>query len=276
MRKRLPLAVAVAPWAVVAGGAIAAWFLPSSRSAVVLNLVAVLAALYLGVRAYRISALQAEQTTRTITLSRQPLLTPVHEPIGWPRESVKDEWFPAEEPFFIGNADEDPAPAPPTLAFTVLVEIGRGGERIDRALVYLRNVGEGPAMITAARLRSGLGLAGSLAGNTSLGAGGTEAYDCELRGDRAGSETMAETAARWTSDAQQASALLAEWRAADPERLYFLEIEYHDIFGVSTGELTLRSWFDPSGRGRWRVQGALAYPAPRLPPGIGLPAHADR
>ncbi len=259
MRKRLPLAVAAAPWAVAVGGAVVAWLLPSGRSVVVLNLVAVLAALYLGVRAYRISAFQAEQTARIIVLSRQPLLTAVHEPTGWPSESVKDAWFPAEQPFLISEGVPEPS-AVTTRAFSVLVEMTRKGERVDRALVYLRNVGEGPAVIATGRLWSGLGLVGSLRGSASVGAGGIEAFNCELRHDPAFSETIAETATRWAANQQEAGVLRAEWQSRKPERLYFLEIGYHGIFGTSTDRPVLRSWFDPCGRGQWRALSALAYP----------------
>ena len=264
MRKRLRSAVTAAPWAVAVGGAVAAWFLPSARSAVVLNLVAVLAALYLGVRAYRISAFQAEQTARIIVLSRQPLLTAVHEPTGWSSESVKDAWFPAEEPFLISEGAPEPSSVT-TRAFSVLVEMTRKGERVDRALVYLRNVGEGPAMITTARLWSGQGLVGSLQGGASVGAGGIEAFNCELRHDPAFSETLAETAARWAADQQEADVLRAEWQSRKPEGLYFLEIGYHDIFGTSTDRPVLQSWFDPHGRGQWRALSTLAYPRPIQP-----------
>jgi hypothetical protein len=266
MRMRLWPAVAAAPWAVAVGGAVAAWFLPSSRSAIVLNLVAVLAALYLGVRAYRISVLQAEQTARTIVLSRQPLLTAVHEPAGWSSESVKDAWFPAEQPFPVSAGAPEPQAAA-ARAFSVLVEMTRKGERVDRALVYLRNVGEGPAMITTARLWSGLGLVGGLRGSASVGAGGTEAFTCELRQDPAFSETMTGTATRWAADEQEADVLRAEWQSRKPERLYFLEVSYHDIFGTSTNRPVLRSWFDPCGRGQWRVLGTLAYSTAGSGPG---------
>jgi hypothetical protein len=269
-RLRVPAPLAAgAPWVVAIGGAIAAWFLPSSRSAVVLNLIAVLAALYLGVRAYRISVLQAEQTARTIMLSRQPLLSAVHEPAGWPSGSVKDAWYPAEQPYLIGEDPAEPIATSVALAFTVLVEMTRKGERIDRALVYLRNVGEGPAMITAARLWSGLGLAGSLRGSASVGAGGVEAFSCELRQDPS-IEVMADTAARWATDPREAAALRAEWESRKSERLYFLEVSYHDIFGPATGQSVLRSWFDSSGRGQWRALGLLAYP-PESPAPAKLP-----
>jgi hypothetical protein len=267
VNKRLPSVLATVPWAVAVGGAIAAWFLPASRSAVVLNLVAVLAALYLGLRAYRISALQSAQATQAIILSRQPLLTAVHEPTGWPWESVQDEWFPAEEPFLVGESPQEPAPAQPVRAFSVMVGMNRGGDRTYRALVYIRNTGEGPAMIEAARMWSGLGLAGQVSGNTSLGAGEVEPYNCELRTGADGAETMAQTAARWAATTTETSALLSAWQSRDPERLYFLEIRYHDIFGARAGQLALRAWFDPSGRGQWLSCGALSYPPPILQPG---------
>ena len=92
-----------APWAIVAAAAAAAWFLPEKRSTAVLNLLAVLTALYIGLRAYRISRLQAERATLATILSRQPLLTVVHEPVGWPPVSVKDHWFPAEKPFLVAD-----------------------------------------------------------------------------------------------------------------------------------------------------------------------------
>jgi hypothetical protein len=259
MRRRLSQASAVAPWGVAIGGATAAWFLSTGRSAVVLNLVAVLAALYLGVRAYGISAFQAEQTARIIVLSRQPLLTAVHEPTGWPLESVKDAWFPAEQPFMISEGMPELSSGT-AKAFSVLVEMTRKGERVDRALVYLRNVGEGPAMIATARLWSGLGLVGSLQGSASVGAGSIEAFNCELRHDPAFSETIPETASRWGAHQQEADFLRSEWRSRKPERLYFLEISYHDIFGTSENRPVLRSWFDPSGRGEWRTRNALSYP----------------
>jgi hypothetical protein len=258
MRRRLSRAAAIAPWAVAVGGATAAWFLSSGRSAVVLNLIAVLAALYLGLRAYQISAFQAEQTARVIVLSRQPLLTAVHEPTGWPMESVKDAWFPAEQPFMISEGI--PEPPGSAKAFSVLVEMTRKGERVDRAVVYLRNVGEGPAMIATTLLWSGLGLVGSLQGSASVGAGSMEAFNCELRHDPAFSETVPETAMRWGANQQEADFLRAEWRSRKPERLYFLEISYHDIFGTSANRPVLRSWFDSSGRGQWRTLNALSYP----------------
>jgi hypothetical protein len=124
-------------------------------------------------------------------------------------------------------------------------------------------------MIGTARLWSGLGLAGLLSGNSSLGASAVEAYSCELRRDPARNETMAQTAARWAGTSPDAGALLSAWQARDPERLYFLEVPYHDVFGVAAGKLVLRAWFDPEGRGRWRTYGTLAYPSASVSLGTG-------
>lgn len=255
---RLPEA---APWAVMAAAAVAAWFLPTKRGTALLNLAAIFAALYLGLRAYKISLLQAKQAIKTTVISRQPLLTVIHEPIGWSGESIKDPWFPAEEPFLVVDEPQNPIMQPPAArAFSVLVEMTRTDERVERALVYLRNVGEGPAMIRTAELRSGLGLVGNLLGNTSLGSGCVEAYSCELRHDRVDADTIAEIADQWAGDWDEAYTLAANWRSRDAERLYFLEIHYDDIFGASENPRTLRAWFDSSERGQWRTRSLLAYP----------------
>ena len=53
--------------------------------------------------------------------------------------------------------------------------------------------------------------------------------------------------------------LKEKWHARDPERLYFIEIRYDDIFGTTEDVAILRAWFDSAGRGRWQMESALQY-----------------
>jgi len=47
------------------------------------------------------------------------------------------------------------------------------------------------------------------------------------------------------------------WEQEEARRLYFLELQYRDVFGRSERQQLLRCWFEPSDFGEWKIFGHL-------------------
>lgn len=126
----------------------------------------------------------------------------------------------------------------------------RVNSRSDReadaiGLVYVRNVGQGAALVREIRLWNADQRSGSRTGAIAIGAGQCEPISVAL--ERATeSDGLAEVRRSWSAP----GSVLAEWALLDTSRLFFLEIRYDDVF-ASPGGYKLRAWFDYRNRGSW-------------------------
>ena len=241
----------------------------SGRALAPLNWLAVVTAIWLGLAAHETASEQAaearsqtvearvqsreaiaqtEQARRSVQLSYQPLLVPVHDPASLRvrGEKAVEPCFPAEEPYQLRERGEFER------VFRVVeAPDGESGTKQLEAIVFLKNVGPGPAYISQIRLWNGKGAVGALSGAMSVGPRESEAFVGTLSGANPGE--LARTASLWHVDD-----LIDRWNRTDSRRLYFLEVEYDDVFKEQNLRRTL-AWFDPSGRGRWHILGSLAY-----------------
>jgi hypothetical protein len=214
---------------------------------VVVNFAAVMAAVILGWGGFRAASQQAEDGRRATVLAYRPLLVPVHESAGPPSENGSRQFFPALEGVMIEPSDS----ATRTFRVTQRLDLDRKtNDQIPQAWLHLRNVGQGPAIIDDVTVWNFSGRRGELAGLGSVGAGSCELFTGDLDGSIP-SEQVART--------QRANGLHSRWIKKEPDRVYWLEVTYSDVFG-SLPVRRLQAWFDPEGRGQWRVLSDLADP----------------
>lgn len=215
----------------------------AARASAVLSGLAVIAAVLLGRAAYGASTRQLRQSELATYLSHRPLLVPVHETPGMLIKQADavgldgrpGPSFPAQDSFPI----EEPQ---------VIARVFRVNARSDRvteprAALFLRNVGQGPAWLTALRLESAGGHVGSLTGRVAIGAGNYEELRVELRAAVTDPPPLRD---RLRVD------LPADLADLPPDRVFLLELSYEDVF-EDRRQYSMRAWFDPRERGAWRI-----------------------
>lgn len=212
---------------------------------------ALMSAIILGSLAFRAAARQISEAQKATVYANQPILVPLHEAavVTGPTRGQAAS-YPAVEAFPVPEAD------PEVRIFRIvqgyathaLTEVAS-----EQALLYLNNVGQGPAIITRLNLRNLAGFSSTWSGTTALGPGGSVRLVITLQRAE-GAPEPGLLADKWRVSGD----VLAVWKSTDPRRLYLLEITYDDVF-LETKERQLRAWYDPAGRGRWQVEGQLAY-----------------
>lgn len=214
----------------------------------VLSWLALMAAILLGYLAYGTAIEELQESRRATELANQPILVPIHEPAtaGVTAEGF-DTSYPAKESYRISPGDE--------VQRAFRVERPRAGADADapvqnRAVIYLKNVGQGPGIVSEVALWSAEGRGGVLRGTTVVSPGTIETLVVSL------------SQVEWRDPAAVGTAwevqeeLIEAWKSEDNDRLFFLEVRYDDVFHGTEPHL-LRAWFDPTARGQWHTESTL-------------------
>jgi hypothetical protein len=191
----------------------------------------------------RYSAEQTRLAALATANAYRPILLPAHDAVPIGATASAEPHYPAIEPFTV--------PPYATAEGVFLVD-----PRQRRAVLRLRNVGSGPAILLPSSLTDYSGQAGELQGNPAIAAGEVERYaasvpspELEAGGfEGPGSPALRLVWADLVSDGQ--------FR----ERTFLLTLRYHGVAPNAEVEI-VEAIFDPRGTGRWRT--ALTTEEPR-------------
>jgi hypothetical protein len=214
---------------------------------VMVNFAALMAAVILGWGGFQAAARQAEDSRRATVLAYRPLLVPVHESAGPSDNAGPRQFYPAMD----GVSTNKVNGGTRTLRVTERLSLqGRTTKHVRQAWVYLRNVGQGPAVLDKVTMWNALGHRGELAGSGSIGSGDFELFVGDLEPVMSADDV---------AFVRERHDLESHWSPLEPDRIYWLEVTYSDVF-ASQPLRRLQAWFDPTGRGHWRVVSKLSDP----------------
>jgi hypothetical protein len=230
------LTVAIVAVAVV-GIAIGLALVDTGRTFVVVaGGVAALVSLGISILALMTSQQQARYSELSTANAYLPVLLPVHDALPVSADANPDRCYPAMKAFTI------PVGSPSQSVFVM----DRGKHQ---AVLHLRNVGRGPAVLVSSELQDHAGRTAGLAGNPVIGPDRDEKY----------SATMPNGAAAPLASATiQSDCLSALWHDLlssneTKERTFFLRVEYRNMLPGSRTEV-MEAVYDPHGTGRWQVE----------------------
>lgn len=208
------------------------WFAlrgPDARAGAVVGALAALASTTAALTALHLSRQSLARTDQQLaharlvtTLSRRPLLLPVHQSVTFPDSSGTLAAHPPTMERFKLNP-------PPAGVYAFVADTN------SRFLIPIENAGEGPALKISGELWHHSGARGRLVGPTAVGAGRIAIF----------SATISEG-----TDELPQGFLDAIRTAGAPDNCdrYWLETGYCDVF---SNALTGKAFFDSRGLGRW-------------------------
>jgi hypothetical protein len=235
-----------------------------SDAAPFLDYVALVAAIGLGLASLATATREIEGAKTATLLAHQPLLVPIHD-ASWLMEKDMKSHQPAEK-----APPLQPVTGKSDYRFLVIDRTRSGGPPAWEVTLHLRNVGAGPGIIERAEVFNYGGVGTVVHGVSSVGVGETANLTGVMAagGSAADREHAAERArnrvADWLTEAAQTSAdssasyVASRLQHGSPESLFFLEVEYDDVF-ESPGRRLLRAFFDPETYGRWVALSEMRY-----------------
>ncbi len=164
----------------------------------------------------------------------RPIVLPVHDAVPVQIDPVAEPHYPALTPFTVTSRVQSD---------NVFLVDRRHGD----ALVRLRNVGAGPAILLPSFLFDHRGRRAALTGNLAIGPGGEERYTARITADAASAQGFSgpDSAAlrpAWTE-------LTADRHAR--ERVFLLVVRYLSLAPEAEPD-TVEAIYDPRGTGSWR------------------------
>ncbi len=185
---------------------------------------AALTALHLSREALSRTDQQLAHARLVMTLSRRPLLLPVHQSVSYPDSSGRLAAHPPTADRFMLR--------PPDVGSYAFV-----ADTNDTLLLPIENSGEGPAIRVVGGLWHRSGRKGSLVGPTVIGAGKSAIFTVRLGAPIDDLPTAFLEAVGGVG-------------RGEGHDFYWLELTYDDVFGNS---LSGWAFFDPRGLGAWHV-----------------------
>jgi hypothetical protein len=190
----------------------------------------------ISVLALMTSRQQARYSELSTANAYQPVVLPVHEAVPVSSDTNRPErYYPAIRAFTI------PAVSPSEGVFVV-------DRRTGQAVLHLRNVGRGPAVLVSSELQDHAGRRAKLIGNPVIGPDRGERYCAAMPDGMAApadgcGPRSAVLCSLWDS-------LLADHETK--ERAFFLRVEYRSMRPGAESDV-VEAIYDPQGTGRWLV-----------------------
>lgn len=198
--------------------------------------VAALISLGISILALMTSRQQARYSELSTTNAYLPVLLPVHDALPVSADANPDRCYPAMKAFTI------PVGSPSLNVFVL-------DRSRHQAVLHLRNVGRGPAVLVSSELQDHAGQTANLIGNPVIGPDRDEKYSATMPSGM--TTPRASTAIR----SERLNALWHDLLSSKhtKERTFFLRVEYRSLLPRPRTEL-MEAVYDPQGTGRWHVE----------------------
>jgi hypothetical protein len=221
----------------VVGIAISLEFAGAGRTFVVVAAgIAALVSLGISILALMTSQQQARYSELSTANAYLPVILPVHDASPVSTDTNPDRCYPAMKVFAV------PVGSPSQNVFVM-------DRSKHQAVLHLRNVGRGPAVLASCELQDHAGRTAGLVGNPVIGPDRDEKYSATMPNG---------IAAPVASTTIRSDCLSTLWRdllssSETKERTFFLRIEYRSMLPDSRADV-MEAVYDPHGTGRWHVE----------------------